>query len=192
MPQKAELESILRESGAWLEGHFLLTSGKHGDQFLLMDRAFEQPMLGERLGKAVADLYRDEEVQTVVGPAVGAVILGYEVAAALGCRSIFAEKTPEGGMELKRGFELARGERVLVVENAVSTGGSVRKVLDHLRTWDVEVVGVGAVADRSGGRAAFGVPFRAAITFDWNHYDPAECPLCARGVPLAEPKGHRG
>lgn len=192
MPQKAELESILKESGAWLEGHFLLTSGKHGDQFLLMDRAFEQPMLGERLGKAVADLYRDEGVETVVGPAVGAIILGYEVARALACRNLFAEKTPEGGMELKRGFHLSPGERVLVVENAVSTGGSVKKVVDHLKGWDVTVVGVGAIADRSGARADFGVPFRAAITFDWNHYDPADCPLCARGVPLTEPKGRRG
>lgn len=189
MPQRDEIEAILKQSGAWLQGHFQLTSGKHGDQFLLMARAFEHPQEGERLGRAVADLFRQDDVTAVVGPAIGGVILAYEVARALDCRAVFAEKTEEGGMALKRGFELRRGERVLVVEDAVSTGGSVRKVLDHLRAWDVRVVGVGAIADRSGGRVDFGVPFRAAITFDWNHHDPEACPLCRADVRLVRPKG---
>lgn len=188
MPQKDEIETILRESGAWIQGHFVLTSGKHSDQFFLMARAFEDPILGERLGKAVADLFRNDGIQTVVGPAIGGVILAYEVARSLGCRAVFTEKTESATMALKRGFRLAPGERVLVVEDAVSTGGSVQKVLDHLKEWNVHVVGVGAVSDRTGGNVDFGLPFRAVVTFTFEHHEPESCPHCQTGTPLIRPK----
>lgn len=188
MSLRDEIEGILRASGAWLTGHFLLTSGKHSDQFLLLARAFENPAFGRRLGEAVAAPWRDADVATVVGPAMGGVILGYEVARSLGCRAVYTEKTEDGGMALRRGFHIEPGERVLVVEDAVSTGGSVEKLLRHVRTLEPTLVGVGAIADRSGGRVDFGLPSRFALTFDWAHYDPEECPLCQEGRPLTRPK----
>jgi len=187
--ERADIEGILKSSGAWLTGHFLLTSGKHSDQFLLMARAFEHPEMGRRLGEAVAAPWRGEKIATVVGPAMGGVILGYEVARALGARAIYTEKTEQGGMALRRGFHLEAGERVLVVEDAVSTGGSVEKLLAAIRAYGPDIVGVGAVADRSGGRVNFGVRAAFALTFDWPHHDPGECPLCREGRPLSRPKG---
>ncbi|MHB1506132.1 MAG: orotate phosphoribosyltransferase [Sulfobacillus sp.] len=187
MSESGTVPEILSASGAWLRGHFLLTSGLHSDQFLIMARAFERPAWGRLLGAAVADLFRQERPQAVVGPAMGGVILAYEVAAALGARALFTEKS-DAGMALKRGFRLAAGERVLVVEDAVSTGGSVQKVLDHLRGQPAQVVGVAAVADRSAGQATFGVPFRAAWSLAVNQWPAAECPLCAQAVPLTRPK----
>ncbi len=187
MSADRSVPEILTESGAWLRGHFLLTSGLHSDQFLIMARAFERPTWGRQLGRLVAELFRQDGVQAVVGPAMGGVLLAYEVAAALGCRALYTEKT-ETGMALKRGFRLAAGERVLVVEDAVSTGGSVKKVLEHLRSQPALVVGVAAVADRSGGRAAFPVPFRSAWSLEVSQWTADACPLCAKGVPLSRPK----
>ncbi len=187
MSGKTGVAEILRESGAWLKGHFLLTSGLHSDQFLIMARAFEVPRLGRQLGQMVAELFREERVEAVVGPAMGGVILAYEVAAALGARALFAEKADQG-MVLKRGFRLGAGERVLVVEDAVSTGGSVQRLLDHLESHPAQVVGVGAVADRSEGRANFKVPFRAAWSLAVQQWPAADCPLCAQGQPLRRPK----
>lgn len=193
----AEMWSALKECGAYREGHFLLTSGRHGDRFFLFSQAFQHPALAARFGRAVAWLFAPNAVgaaggasgvETVAGPAIGGVILAHEAAKALGVRSIFAEKTEDGRMELKRGFMLRPGERVLVVEDAVTTGGSVRKTIDAVRSAGGTVVGVGAVVDRSGGRADFGVPFRAVLTAEAHDWAPADCPLCAAGVELVRPK----
>lgn len=187
MTARNEVAEILSASGAWLKGHFLLTSGLHSDQFLIMARAFERPAWGRRLGQLVAALFQSDGVEAVVGPAMGGVILAYEVAAALGARALFTEKS-EGEMALKRGFRLTAGERVLVVEDAVSTGGSVKRVLEHLKGHPAEVVGVGAVADRSDGKVDFELPFRAAWSLTVHQWSAAECPLCALGEPLRRPK----
>jgi orotate phosphoribosyltransferase len=186
---EAELLEELRRVGALREGHFLLTSGQHSPVFLLLARVFEHPELGGEIGRRLAGLFRDEGVEAVVGPAMGGVILAYEVARHLpGTRALFAEKTPDGGMGLRRGFQIGEGERVLVVEDVLTTGGSVRKVLDHL-AGRAELVGVGTVVDRSGGKTTFGtIPLRSLLRLDLPQYLPEGCPECRRQMPLERPK----
>ena len=187
----------MRDQGYWLErlkawgvlreGHFLLTSGRHSSRFLLFAPAFALPSAAAELGQAVAELFERQDIETVVGPAMGGVILAHEVARALGVRSIFAEKDGER-MALKRGFTLRAGERVLVVEDAVSTGGSVQKVLDICEAMQADVRGVGIIADRPGGKVDLGVPLKALMTLEIPSYAPDDCPLCREGRPLERPK----
>jgi orotate phosphoribosyltransferase len=179
---------ILEETGVIRRGHFLLTSGLHTDLFLLCAQVQQFPRHLERLAAAMADPFRAAGVDVVVGPAMGGVILAYEVARALGARAIFAEKGADGGMILRRGFRVTPGERALVVEDAITTGGSVRKVVSALQTLRADVVGVSAMVDRSAGRTDMGAPARALVTLDVPAWDPSTCPLCHDGVPLVEPK----
>lgn len=183
-----EILEMLKESGVYMEGHFLLTSGRHSPAFFLFAQAFQYPRHAEFLGRELARLFAADGVETVIGPAMGGVILAHEVARALGCRSFFAEKA-EGGMALKRGFAVRPGERVLIVEDAVTTGGSVKKVIGLVQAAGAKVLGVGAVLDRSGGEADFGgITFRSLVRVDVPSYAPDECPLCRRGIPVAVPK----
>jgi len=186
--QAAEALQILRETQVVREGHFRLTSGLHTDLFLLCSLVQQFPHHTARLAQAMAEPFQSSGVQVVAGTAMGGIILAYEVARALGVRGVFAEKGPEGRMVLRRGFRLAPGERVLVVEDAVSTGGSIKKVIDVLRTQDAEVVGVAALVDRSGGQVDLGVPLRALITLTVPMWEPAACPMCRSGVPVVDPK----
>lgn len=185
---EADVWQILKETGAYLEGHFLMTTGRHTAQFMLCSQVMQYPPEMQKLCEAIAAPFRDERIDVVVGPAMGGVLLAYEVARALGVRSIYTEKMEDGTMGLRRGFRLQPGERVLVVEDAVSTGSSVFKCLDALRPHQPEIVGVGVLVDRSGGTVDFGVPFRPVLRTTVEHWQPAECPLCAKGVPLAAPK----
>ncbi len=184
----AEAGEILRSTGAWREGHFLLTSGRHSPVFFLLSQAFQFPAVAERLGRSLAAAFAREGVAAVVGPAMGGVILAHEVARALGCRSLYAEKA-EGGMVLRRGFTLAPGERVLLVEDAVTTGGSVGRVLDLVRAAGAVPVAVGAVVDRRSPGAVLPLPLHALVRVEAPVYDPAACPLCLAGIPLVAPKG---
>lgn len=188
-PDRKALLAVLRETGALLQGHFQLTSGRHSPEFLLMAQALQWPEHTSSLCQALASLYADEPVDVVVGPAVGGIIIAYEVARQFpGARAIFAEKDGEA-MALRRGFGIRKGERVLVVEDAVSTGGSVQKAIDALRPFEPRFVGVGALVDRSNGRVQFeGMPFRSVLTLDVPAYDAADCPLCRDGTPLVKPK----
>lgn len=187
VPGREAVLALLKEAGVYREGHFLLTSGRHSPAFFLFSQAFQRPEHAERLGRGVASLFAGEAIDTVVGPALGGIILAHEVARALGCRSLFAEK--EGGaMALRRGFALVPGERVLLVEDAITTGGSVLKVLDVVKAVGAVPVGVGAVVDRSAGGAGFGVPFRPLVRLDVPSHEPGACPLCATGIPLTVPK----
>ncbi len=177
----------LKEWGVLREGHFLLTSGRHSPGFLLFAPAFSLPPAAEEIGSAIADMYRGQGIETVVGPAMGGVILAHEVARALGVRSIYAEKDGDA-MALKRGFGLRPAERVLVVEDAVSTGGSVRKVLDICERTKADVVGVGIVADRTAGRVDLGAPLHALLELEVPSYPEDDCPLCRAGEELVRPK----
>lgn len=178
-----------KKTGVLMEGHFLLTSGKHSPQFLQCSQALQYPEDGGRLGEAVAELFAGDRIETVIGPAMGGVILAYEIARALGARAIYAEKVEGGGFTLRRGFNLRPGERVLAVEDALTTGGSVKQVIDLVRRYGAELVGVGALVDRSGGRVDLGIPLRALVGLEIEAYDPDDCPLCRAGVPLTRPKG---
>ncbi|MDI3270743.1 MAG: orotate phosphoribosyltransferase [Bacillota bacterium] len=186
---KDELLRKLQEAGAILEGHFHLTSGRHSSRFFLLARAFQYPPLAEELGKGVAGLFSDLKVQTVVGPAMGGILLAHEVARSLGARSIFTEKDGQGKMALRRGFQLHAGERILLVEDAVTTGGSLRQSYEALKPWEPQVVGIGAVVDRgSTQKVQLPMAIKALLELPTPDWAPEECPLCRDGVPLQEPK----
>ena len=179
---------ILLASGAVLKGHFLLTSGQHSDMYVEKFRLLERPDLAEPVLRRLADRFRDAGVEVVLGPAVGGIIVAYEMARQLGARAIFAERQ-WGHLTLRRGFQLRPGERCLVVEDIVTTGGSVREALAVARRHGAHIVGVAVLADRSGGQALdFGVPVEYLVSLNVPHWEPTECPLCRAGVPLE----HRG
>jgi len=181
-----EMLTLLTQTGALLEGHFLLTSGKHSGQYVEKFRLLERPAVTARLGSALASRFAEAHVELVAGPAVGGILLAHETAKALGTRMVFAER--EGGvMKFRRGFQIDPGQRVLVVEDIVTTGGSVQEVLDCVRAAGGEIVGVGLLVDRSGGKATFDVRTEALLTLNIETYEPEACPLCQQGMDLVKP-----
>ena len=189
MTKERALE-ILKEAGVLLEGHFLLTSGRHSGRYLQCARIFRNTRYSEELCAALAAHFKDDRVDIVIGPALGAVQMAYEVSRALGCENFFAERE-DGSMTLRRGFAIEPGQRVLVVEDVVTTGGSVREVLEIVRQAGGEIVGVGSIVDRTGGRIDFGVPFHSVISMEVESYEPSECPLCKAGAPATYKPGSR-
>jgi orotate phosphoribosyltransferase len=185
-------ESVLdlfRRLGALLEGHFRLTSGLHSPGYLQCAVVLQHPKEAARCGALLADAVLNRGVQVVLSPALGGIVIGQEVARALGVRSIFAERQ-DGKLTLRRGFTLAPGERVLVVEDVVTTGGSTRETIEVARAAGAIVVGAAAIIDRSGsGQAGPGldVPFHALATVSLPTYQPESCPLCAAGSPVIKP-----
>jgi len=179
----SEIESLLRQVGAVLDGHFLLASGRHSPLYVEKFRLLEQPPHTERLCRLIADHFRPQGVQLVAAPTTGGIILSYEVARQLGIRGIFAEKVEEE-RRFGRGFRVAPGERTLVVDDILTTGSSIREVLETVRAEGGEPIGVAVLVDRTAGRVEFGLPFFACVTLELPSYDPAECPLCAQQVTL--------
>ena len=177
-----EALALLRDQGAVRRGHFLLSSGRHSDTYVEKARVLERPVDAARLGREIASWYRG--MDAVVSPAVGAIPLGFAVALAADARSLYAERV-DGRMTLRRGFELRPGERALVVEDVVTTGGSATEVFDLVRAAGAEAVGVAALVDRSVEELPF--PFRALVRVEAKAFDPRDCPLCAAGEPLEAP-----
>lgn len=178
---------IFRATGALLEGHFLYTSGRHGAQFIQASRVLQFPNYTEKLCRAIAECWNGANIELVVGPATGGIILAYETARHLDCRAVFTEKDNAGGMSLKRGFRLDPGTNCLVVEDIVTTGGSVKKTIDHLRARGARVAGVSVLIDRSGGEAAFDCPYKPLAYLALRSYPPTECPGCEDNIPLSDP-----
>jgi len=179
-----QLEDQLQERGALLKGHFQLASGRHADTYIEKFRILQWPDITSTLCGMIAEHFRDK-ANLVAGPTTGGVILSFETAKQLGLRSIIAERKVEGqGREFKRGFQVGTGDRVLVVDDILTTGGSIRDVLDAVRGRGAEVAGVGVMVDRSGGNVDFGVPFFACLTVDIVTWAPADCPLCRQRIPL--------
>ncbi len=174
----------LETRGALLRGHFQYASGRHGDIYIEKFRILQWPDLTGSLCKELAAFF-DGKANLVAGPTTGGVILSYETARHLGLRSIIAERKDEGpGREFKRGFEIGPGDRVLIVDDVLTTGGSIREVVDAVRARGAEVAGVGVLVDRTGGQIDFGVPFSACLTVTVASWAPDECAMCKNGVPL--------
>ena len=182
----ADVERIFREAGALLDGHFVLSSGRHSDRYLEKFRVFEHPRLTERLCAGIVERIR-EPLDVVAGPTTGGVILAHEVGRQLGIRAAFAERRDAGrGRTFRRGHALGPSERVLVVDDILSTGGSVGETLEAVQETGARVVKVAVLVDRSGG-AELGVPLEALWTTTIETFEPATCPLCARGVAAIKP-----
>lgn len=178
------LEHELEARGALLRGHFQLASGRHADLYIEKFRILQWPDITSELCREIAEHFRGT-TNLVAGPTTGGVILSFETARHLGLRSIIAERTEDGaGREFRRAFELGPGDRVLVVDDVLTTGGSVRDVIDAVRARRAEVAGVGMLIDRSGGRVDFGVPFFACLSLDMASWPAEGCGLCRSGVPL--------
>ena len=183
---RAEMERIFKQTGLMLEGHFLLTSGRHSNRYMQCAKLFQYPEYSEMICKDLAGRFAGQKIDLVVGPAVGGIIMSYEMARQLNVPNIFAERE-NGAMTLRRGFSIPEGAKVLVVEDVVTTGGSVREVMDIVAEAKAEVVGVCVVVDRSGGKIDFGVPFEAAYETEIQSYEPSQCPLCEQGLELVKP-----
>lgn len=183
---KQEIVEMLKEAEVLLEGHFLLTSGRHSDKYMQCAKIFQYAKYSEPLCKELADQYKNDNIELVIGPAIGAIQMSYEVGKQLGVKNIFAERE-NGEMTLRRGFTIEEGQRVLVVEDVVTTGGSVREVIELVKANGGVVAGVGSIVDRTGGKIDFGVPYKSAFSMDITSYEPDECPICKTGAPLVKP-----
>jgi orotate phosphoribosyltransferase len=177
---------VFRRSGALLEGHFKLSSGLHSTGYLQCALVLQQPREAEMLGRGLAEKVQHLGVQVVLSPAMGGIIIGHEVGRALGVRAVFAERQ-EGTLTLRRGFALGPGERVLVVEDVLTTGLSTRETIRVAQAAGAQVVGACAIINRSGGDPALGVPFTALVDYSLPTYEATACPLCAEGKPVVKP-----
>ena len=182
-----EVLQIFKDSGALLEGHFLLASGYHSAVYLEKFQVLQFPHYVEMLCKDIAERFAGDEVQVVVGPTTGGVLLAYEVAKNLGVRGIFAERGDDGqGRVLRRGFEIKEGENVLLVDDILTTGGSVRDTMQVIEGHGGNLVGIGVLADRSGGSVDFGVPLEALLRLDVEKFAPDSLPEWLAAIPLTE------
>ena len=181
-----ELLDLYRRSGALLEGHFRLTSGLHSTGYLQCALVLQYPPHAEALGRAIADRTRELRPTVVLSPALGGVVIGHEVGRALGVRAVFCERQ-DGALMLRRGFVISENDRVLVVEDVLTTGGSTRETMQVAKAAGGQVVGAASIVDRSSGSAQFDVPFAALLEVVLPTYEPAACPLCAQGLPVVKP-----
>jgi orotate phosphoribosyltransferase len=182
-----EVIERFRRTGALLEGHFILTSGLHSAVYLQCALVLQHPPEAEAFARALADGFAGRGIETVVAPAIGGIVIGYEVARALGARSLWTERDAAGAMTLRRGFSARAGESVLVVEDVITTGGSTRETIAAMRAAGASVVGAASIIDRSGGRVDVGVPRIALATLDVPALAPSACPACLRGEQAIKP-----
>lgn len=186
---ESEIIALFCRSQALLEGHFQLSSGRHSNRYFQCALILQDPAVATPLGAALAERFRDcEPVGAVAAPALGGILVAHEVARALHTRALFTERV-NGTMTLRRGFTLQAGERVVVVEDVVTTGLSTRETISVIGNTGAQVVAAGALVDRSGGSAAgnFTIPFRSLISIPVESFDPAECPLCQHNIPIVKP-----
>ncbi len=182
-----EVIERFRRTGALLEGHFILTSGLHSSVYLQCALVLQHPPEAEAFARALAGQFAGRGIQTVVAPAIGGIVVGYETARALGARSLWTERDAAGAMTLRRGFGVRAGESVLVVEDVITTGGSTRETIEVMRAAGASVVGAASIIDRSGGRVDVGVPRVALATLDVPAVAPTACPACLRGETATKP-----
>jgi len=183
-----EVMKKFEEAGAIQKGHFKLTSGVHSDTYIQCAQIMQHPEFMHNLCSELGKKFRGDDIDVIVGPAIGGIIMAHVMARVLGpwVRAIFTERE-NGKMTLRRSFEIKEGEKVLVVEDVTTTGSSVREVMDIVKLRQGKVVGVGVLIDRSGGKVDFGVKTKKLLTIDIKTYLPEECPLCKKGIPVVKP-----
>ena len=182
-----EILQVFKNKGALLEGHFLLSSGLHSGQYLQCAKVLEDPKASAKLSQALAAHFKKQKIDTVVGPAMGGIILAYELARALGARALFAERE-KGKVCLRRGFSVKPQEKVLIAEDVITTGGSVKEVIKAIKGYGATIVGIAALIDRSGRKYPFGkIRFKSLKKIDIKTYTAKNCPLCKEGLPLVKP-----
>lgn len=187
-----EALDIFTSSGALLSGHFIFTSGRHGDTYMQCAQVLKHPDHTERLAKHLASHFRNDAIDVVIGPAMGGIIVAYEVARQLGATALFAERE-DGRMTLRRGFAITPGQRVLVVEDVITTGGSVREVMEVVGAHQGYVAGVGVLVDRSNGAIDFEVKQTAVLSMEIPSWEACACPLCREGsLPAVKPGSRAG
>jgi len=187
MPIKEnEIIEMFRKTGALFTGHFKLSSGLHSGQYLQCALVLQYPEYARRLGESIADKFKDKDITCIVGPALGGIIIAHEVARALKTRCIFGERE-EGKMTLKRGFKLSPQDRVLIVEDVITTGKSIKELIEVIKESGATIVGIGAIVDRSSETIDFGCNAKPLIKLDIKTFTPDECPLCKRGTPVVKP-----
>ena len=183
-----EVLKHLGDTGALLDGHFLLRSGLHSNRYFQAALVLQHTRIAARLCAALAERFRDEMIDTVISPAVGGIVVGQEIGRALGVRAIFAEKDEESNLLLRRGFSITPGERILVAEDVITRGGRVQQTVDLVRSLGGVVVGVAVLVDRSGDAPPdFGTRVEGLLKLELATYAPAECPLCKAGKPVEKP-----
>lgn len=182
-----EIIEIFNKTGGVLSGHFLLTSGRHADTYMQCSKLFVDTACSEKLCKALAKKLKHLKADVVVSPAVGGILMGYEMARQLKLPNVFFERE-NGTFALRRGFSLAKGAKVLVVEDVVTTGGSVKEVVTEVKNLGAEVVAVASIVDRSGGKVDFGTNYVSLLAVDIKSYEAQDCPICKAGeIPLYKP-----
>lgn len=190
--QQSTLDAF-EQTGAYLKGHFRLTSGLHSAEYLQSAKVLQHPLHAERLGRELGEKLKaiarqdSNAIGLVVSPAMGGLIIGHEVARALGVRHIFTERDSEGKMTLRRGFSVEPGETAVLIEDVITTGGSSKEVISLLQSAGARVVAAGSIIDRSGGSADVGVPRAALATLSVTAYPPNACPMCLQGLPVIKP-----
>ena len=180
-----KINEILKKCGAMLMGHFLLSSGLHSDVYCQMALIFQHPQYGEEMAKELAGMFEGKEIDVVIGPAIGGIIISYELGRLLKTRTIFTERE-NGKMKLRRGFHINKGEKVLVCEDVITTGKSVKEVIDVVEEYGGIIVGIGCIMQR--GEVEFEYPVKSLKKVEIrNYYQPSECPLCKKDIPLTKP-----
>ncbi len=182
----SDILQIFKDTGALLQGHFKLTSGLHSGTYFQCAQVLQYPWEAEKICSLIAAHYKNEDIDLVASPAIGGIVIGYEVARLLKVRSIFTERK-NGDMTLRRGFQIKKGEKILVVEDVTTTGGSVKEVMEIMKKHQADIVGVASLVDRSGGKATFKVPFYSTFEMEVTNFSPEDCPLCKKGIPLTKP-----
>ena len=188
--ESGELLTLLQNTGAILEGHFLLTSGRHSNVYIEKFRILEDPNALDEVCRVMAEIVMDENVELVLGAAIGGILIAGGVGRHLSVRHIFSERV-KGKMELRRGFSITKGQRVVIVEDIITTGGSVAELIQLAKEQGAEIVQVVNLVHRSAGEVDFGVPSTALLTIPSESWEPKDCPLCKQGVPITE-RGRTG
>lgn len=181
-----EILNIFKKTGAFLQGHFKLSSGLHSGQYLQCARVLQHPEYAEKLCAGLAERFSGLKPNIVIAPAVGGILVSYEVARWLKAKSLFTERV-SGRMTLRRGFEISKKDKVLVVEDVITTGLSTKEVVEVVKSFGASVIGVGSLVDRSKEKIAFGAPFENLLKIDIPTFEPNTCPLCKNKIPLTKP-----